>query len=82
MTIVKSLAVGAVLSLALSGVSTAKVRNQTLYDKAQHLCYDDAMRLCKDDVPDEDKVQACMTAKRAQLSPECGKIFDENDKTP
>ena len=35
------------------------------------------MTLCKDAVPDEDKITACMTSKRKQLSPLCGKVFDE-----
>ena len=49
---------------------------ERLRQEAEHLCYNDATTLCQDAVPDEDKIRACMTAKRSQLSPECGKVFD------
>ena len=50
---------------------------ETLRQQAEHACYNDATTLCKDAVPDEDKITACMKLKRAQLSPECGKVFDK-----
>ncbi len=53
---------------------------EMLRQQAEHDCYPDAQRLCADAMPDEAKVQACMTAKRRQLSPACGKVFDAADK--
>ena len=53
---------------------------ELLRQQAEHDCYGDAQRLCSDAMPDETKVQACMTAKRAQLGPACGKVFDTADK--
>ena len=53
---------------------------ELLRQQAEHDCYPDAQRLCPDAMPDEAKVQACMTAKRAQLGPACGKVFDAADK--
>ena len=49
---------------------------ELLRQQAEHVCYNDATTLCGDAVPDEDKIAACMKVKRAQLSPECGKVFD------
>lgn len=49
--------------------------------EAEHACYNDAQTLCPDAIPDEDKVTACMTAKRARLSPACGKIFDRGTRS-
>ena len=44
--------------------------------EAEHACYGDAQSLCPGAIPDEAKVEACMKAKHAQLSPACMKIFD------
>ena len=66
-----------ILSLAVPAVASAKVKNQTMRQVQEQACYNDAMTLCKDAVPDEDKITACMASKRKQLSPLCGKIFDE-----
>ena len=77
MSMSKLLLVAAVLSLAAPAVASAKVKNQTMRQVQEQACYNDAMTLCKDAVPDEDKITACMTAKRKQLSPLCGKVFDE-----
>ncbi len=44
--------------------------------QAERACYLDAKALCPDAIPDEGKVTACFKAKRPQLSPACGAIFD------
>jgi hypothetical protein len=41
----------------------------------QQACTPDVMRLCNDYVPDVDKIVACMTRNRANLSPACGAVF-------
>lgn len=47
-----------------------------LKKQAQRLCYDDVQKLCADAVPDEAKIQACMQAHVAQLSPACRKVTE------
>jgi len=38
-------------------------------------CENDAMRLCQQYVPDVDRITACMSRHRAQLSPRCRAVF-------
>ena len=52
----------------------------TMRQRAEQACYDDATKLCNEFVPDEEKITACMTAKKAQLSPACRTMFDEADR--
>ena len=63
-----TLAVAAVaLALALSvGVAGAQGTPQQ-----QQACQGDATRLCGEFIPDVAKIEACMSRKRAQLSPAC-----------
>ena len=53
---------------------------EMLREQAEHVCYGDAQRLCPDAMPDPDKVEACMSAKRSQLSSACNKVFDDASK--
>ena len=73
---------GAVLLLMASPL-LAKIRSERdrLRAEAEHACYTDATTLCPDAIPDEAKVTACMTMKRAQLSPGWGKVFDRGIKS-
>jgi len=41
----------------------------------QQLCTDDAFRLCSSDIPDVDRVTACMTRHKAELSAACRSVF-------
>lgn len=64
--------------LLVCGISTAamaKIKTPTLRDQEQAACYDDATRLCKDAIPNEDKITACMNAKKSQISAGCLKFF-------
>ncbi len=73
----------AALLLSMTGASLAAKQptaKELLRQQAEHDCYGDAQRLCPDAMPDETKVQACMTAKRSQLGTACGKVFDTADK--
>ena len=73
----------AVLFLSVTGPSLAAKQptaKELLRQQAEHDCYGDAQRLCPNAMPDATKVQACMTSKRAQLGPACGKVFDAADK--
>ena len=44
--------------------------------KAAELCTPDVMRLCNEFVPDVEKITACMSRKRRQLSAECRAVFN------
>ena len=71
----------AALAVVLSSFSAGAVLARDLSQKdysndEQTLCQPDVFRLCNDAVPDEDRIIACMRARRAQLSPECRKVFD------
>jgi hypothetical protein len=55
---------------ALSGATPAAAQ-----DRAAELCTPDVMRLCNEFVPDVEKITACMSKKRRQLSPECAAVF-------
>ncbi len=72
----KCLLGAAVLAMSFSTIAMARVKAPTLREQEEHACYNDAVTLCQDAVPDEAKITACMTAKRAQLSPGCAKLFD------
>ena len=41
----------------------------------QQACTDDAMRLCSAFIPDVDRITACMTEKKEQLTPGCRAQF-------
>jgi hypothetical protein len=56
------------IGICIVGVAGAAAQGS---DEARQACTGDAMRLCSDFIPDVPKITACMTRKRAQLSPEC-----------
>ena len=72
---------GAVLLLTASPL-LAKIRSERdrLRGGRARLLHrrDDALPRCH---PGRAKVTACMTMKRAQLSPACGKVFDRGIKS-
>ena len=47
-----------------------------LRQQAEHLRYDDVQKLCAAAIPDETRITGCMKLKRADLSPDCRKVFD------
>ena len=69
------------LGLTTTGViaSTAAVRadddadNYTIEEV--QACSGDAMRFCRDALPDVHKIEACMEAKKSQLSKACQAMF-------
>ena len=69
------------LGLAASSVmaSTAAVRadddadNYTMEEV--QACSGDAMKFCRDALPDVHKIEACMEAKKSQLSKACQAMF-------
>lgn len=75
MTITKLL-LGAALTVALTTAASAAMKGVTLKDKQQAACYNDVQKLCPGLIPDVDKVTECMKSKRAQVSPECGAMYD------
>ncbi len=68
----------ALMLVSLTAPSSAKIRSdqERMRAEAERACYLDAKTLCPGAIPDEAKVTACFTKKRAQLSPACGRIFD------
>ena len=73
----------AALVLSMTGPLLAAKQpseKEMLRQEAEHVCYGDAQRLCADAMPDEARVEACMRAKRAQVSAECKKVFDKASK--
>ena len=70
----------AALTLAVSPIALARTKGVSVREQQEQACYNDAVTLCKDAVPDEAKITACMAAKRKQLSPLCGKVFDAGSK--
>ncbi len=43
-------------------------------------CEKDAFKFCGKDIPDADKIEACLRAKLAEISPACRAQFDESKK--
>jgi hypothetical protein len=65
--------------LALGMLTTAA---SAYTQEQQQLCTGDAMRLCSSEIPDVDRVTACMTAKRSQLSDGCKSVFRPMGSSP
>jgi hypothetical protein len=66
---------------AFSVLATAGASAQDLRQRETEACMGDAFRLCSDAVPDEARVTACMSAKRAQLNPSCRAFFTDASAT-
>jgi len=62
-------------AFALGMMSTAHAYTA----EQQQLCTDDAFRLCSSDIPDVDRITACMTRHKAELSPSCRAVFGRSD---
>jgi hypothetical protein len=69
----------AATALALGLLTTAA---SAYTQEQQQLCTGDAMRLCSSEIPDVDRVTACMTAKRSQLSDGCKSVFRPMGSSP
>jgi len=63
---VYSLAVAA--GVLAGGISAAGAQDA---DAQRQACTPDAMRLCSEFIPDVERITACMTAKKAELSEPC-----------
>ena len=72
----KKLLLGVALTVALTTAASASNKGVTLQDKQQAACFKDVQRLCPGLIPDVDKVTDCMKTKRAEVSPECGAMYD------
>ncbi len=51
------------------------VRAYSGSDAQQKACTSDVFRLCLKEIPDENRIVACLMAKRALLSPSCAEVF-------
>ena len=74
--VMNKLLLGAALMVALTTAASASMKAVTLQDKQQAACYNDVQKLCPGLIPDVDKVTQCMKSKRAEVSPECGAMYD------
>ena len=66
------------LAAAILAVTATSAFAQMRFTRQQQeaACSDDAFALCGDAVPDEQRVTACMVAKRKLLSERCASVFD------
>ena len=65
---------GLMLATALS-VSMWPAASKAYTPEQQQACTDDAMRLCSAYIPDVDRITACMSQNKSQLSPGCRAHF-------
>jgi hypothetical protein len=72
----KITSMGCAAALAAALFVTPAAAQGAGQDKAAELCTPDVMRLCNEFVPDVDKITACMSKKRRELSPECRAVFN------
>ena len=72
----KSTLMGCAAGLAAALFVTPAAAQGGGQDRAAELCTPDVMRLCNEFVPDVQKITACMSRKRRQLSPECRAVFN------
>jgi hypothetical protein len=70
----KGFHVGLMLATALA-VSIWSSAGQAYTPEQEQACSGDAFRLCSSEIPNVERVTACMTAKRSQLSPQCRAHF-------
>ncbi len=68
--------VGAMMAMSFATGSMAASKEPTLRDKQQAACATDVKKLCPDAMMDEAKATECMKSKRAEVSPECAKMYD------
>ena len=71
--------VGLTLCLALS-LSTVATSSSFAYSaRARQMCTGDAFRLCSSEIPNIARIIACMRRNKANLSPGCRAVMDEED---
>ena len=73
MTKLRVLAAGTAILAVLIGSTSAGLAQGTAEQRAA--CTGDAFRLCSADIPDVDRITACMTRNKSQLSPPCRAQF-------
>jgi len=62
-------------ALSLSALSTSSF---AFTPEAQQMCTGDAFRLCSAEIPDVARITACMQRQRANLSPGCRMVMDQD----
>src|SRR5262249_25518526 len=71
--------IGLTLCLTLS-LSTAATSSSFAYSaRAQQMCTGDAFRLCTSEIPNIARIIACMRRNKANLSPGCRAVMDQED---
>lgn len=69
------LAVTVLALVAVAGPLRAEEHDFMWYQEAKLACIGDVMRLCPQYVPDEARVRACMSTKKAQVSEGCAEFY-------
>lgn len=68
------------VALTLASATQAKAFEAT--EEQKEACTPDAFRLCSSEIPDASRVEACMRAKEASLSPRCRAVFEASNPPP
>jgi hypothetical protein len=71
--------IGLTLSLALSMWTFATSLSFAYSARARQMCMGDAFRLCSAEIPNISRVVACMRRNKANLSPGCRSVMDQED---
>ena len=66
----------------LAAAVLAVAASSAFVQQEEAACSDDAFALCGDAIPDEQRVTACMIAKRKQLSERCSSVFEGSLPAP
>jgi hypothetical protein len=67
--------VGAALVSVLALGAMLPHAAQAYTAEQEQACTNDAFRLCSSEIPDVERVTACMTRNKSQLSPQCRAFF-------
>ncbi len=68
-----------VVAMFLAGCASALAAQDRGSYGDQIACTPDVYRLCSQYIPDEDNIVACLTQRKAQLSPGCKAVFSRPD---
>ena len=71
--------IGLTLSLALSIWTFATSLSFAYTARARQMCMGDAYRLCSAEIPNISRIVACMRRNKANLSPGCRAVMDQED---
>ena len=65
-----------ILAVAVLASFSTIASAESVRERQERACQADAMKFCRDFVPSEEKIAACMGQHRAELSINCGIVYD------